>query len=172
MPPTLIVEDGSGVSNANCYVAVAGARSYAADRGVTLDASDDVVGAQIIMATDYLESLDYIGVATSITQSLSWPRQRIMINDDTPFPSNQIPTNLIKAQCQLVVEQANGIVLQPTSNVKDSGASGFIIEERVDIIDTKYSDKIGTTSAPVMPKVLALLRDLLVPIPVLRSVRV
>lgn len=165
----LVVEDGTGVANANTYVDATDARAYALARGVVLSAVDAAVEVQLTLAMDYLEDLDYIGAQVSNTQALSWPRKNILIDPDTPFPSNEIPSNLIAAECQLVVEQASGINLQPSYNL--TGGAGAILEERVDVLDTKYSEKIGTTAEPVMPKVIALLRHLVLPVPYLKTLR-
>src|ERR1035437_561171 len=121
----LTIEDGSGVADANSYVDAADARTYAAARGVVLSVTDSVVETQLILAMDYLEALDYIGAQVNNTQVLSWPRKNIIIDPDTPFPTNEIPPNLIAAECQLVVEQFNGINLQPTFNT--SGGAGAIL---------------------------------------------
>jgi hypothetical protein len=166
---TLTVENGTGVAGANTYVDLADCRAYALARGVVLSVTDSVVETQLILAMDYLEALDYIGAQVSNVQKLSWPRKNILIDPDTPFPSNEIPPNLIAAECQLVIEQFNGVNLQPSYNL--TGGAGAILEEKVDVLDTKFSEKIGTTSEPVMPKVIALLRHLVLPIPFLRTVR-
>lgn len=168
----LIIEDGSGVTGANSYIDAAGARAYATARGVTLDPSDAVVEAQLINAMDYLEGLNYKGSPVSVTQALEWPRKNTVYAFDptTPFPSNQIPVSLVDAQCQLVIEQANGIDIEPTV-AGNGGVAGAIIEDKVDVLTTRYSDKIGTTSEPIMPKVNALLRGLVVP-SFLKTVRV
>lgn len=165
----LIVEDGTGIPNANSYGTIVGARAYATDRGVTLLA-DDVVTAQLINATDFLESFDYVGKPVVYSQSLSWPRVQVFIDPDTPFPSNQLPVDLVRACYQCVIEQFNGVELQPTTDI--SGGGGFVTEEKVDVLTTKFSEKIFTTTAPLVPKVMSLLRGLLVVQQTLRTVRV
>lgn len=167
----LIVEDGSGVTNANSYGDLIGARAYAADRGVVLSTDDDVVTSQMINAMDYLESKDYLGAPISFTQPLSWPRKQLQYDPDTPVPEDVIPPQLVDAQYQLVIEQFNGIKIQPSTSGA-SGTAGAIIEKRVDVLMTRYSDRIGTTSQPMMPKVDALLRGLILSTPALRTVRV
>lgn len=164
----LIVETGAGVANANSYGTVAGARSYATDRGVVLSADDNIVISQLINATDYLESLNYVGVPVLNTQSLSWPRNQVQYDPDTPFPNNQIPVDLVAAQYELVIAQAAGFVIQPTTSYANGG---YVLEESVDVIRTKYSEKIGTTSAPLMPKVRALLRNITIATPALQVIR-
>lgn len=164
----LLVEDGTGVPNANTYGTIAGARSYASDRGITLSADDDVVSSQLILAMDYLEGQDYVGRPVSFTQALSWPRTQVQFDPDNPFPDDEIPPQLINAEYQLVIEQFNGINLEPTVD----NSEGFVIEDKVDVLLTKFSEKVGTTSQPMLTKVDSLLRALTQPIPTLRSVRV
>src|ERR1044072_1066406 len=100
MAITIIVEDGTGVTDANAYVDVAAARAYAEQRGVTLPADDDVIAAWLIQATDYLESFacKYQGRKTDCAQSLQWPRKCVVICC-APFPDNEIPKQLKSAQC-------------------------------------------------------------------------
>jgi hypothetical protein len=162
MPSILIIEDGTGLANANAYVSADGVRAYATLRGVTLPvaASPDPVEILIIKATDYLESLAYIMYRAVITQALSWPRVRCKHEvDPTKF---LMPTKVVSAQCQLVLEQfMNDIVLLPST---PGGAAGqFVIREKVDVIETQYSERLGTLSTPTMPAVDALLRELIVP---------
>ena len=164
----LVIEDGSGVVGANSYGNVADARTYAAARGVTLSVVDADLEVQMILAMDYLEALAFVGRVVSFTQALSWPRKLVQFDIDTPFPDDEIPPQLILAQYQLCIEQANGINLQPTV---DHSQGGFITEEKVDVLLTKYSEQVGTTSEPMMPKVDALLRGIILPIPMLRTVR-
>lgn len=165
----LIVENGTGVDGANSYGDIAGARTYASDRGVTLG-TDDQVSAQLILGTDYLQSFSYVGRPVSFTQALAWPRTRVLFAIDSPFPDDEIPPQLIAALYQLVIEQFNGIELQPSVDSQSSG--GFILEEKVDVLLTKYSEKISTTSQPILPKVDALLQGLIQPVPMLRTVRI
>lgn len=174
----LIIETGAGVPNANSYgdtdgpTTIAAARSYAADRGVTLSATDSVVTAYLINGTDYLESfaLRYVGLPADFTQSLSWPRQCVQFDPDTPFPDDEIPPILIQALYQTCIEQSNGIVLQPSTNYAASG--GFVTMKKVDVIEKRFSEHIGTTALPVLPKVSSLLAGLLIPVAALKVVRI
>lgn len=174
----LIVEDGSGVANANSYGAsgadatavLAAARNFAADRGIDLGDVDPTIAAWLVNAVDYLEAFNYIGLPVSPTQSLSWPRKCIFLAPDTPFPDDEIPVQLLAAQYQLVIEQFNGIDIQPS--VDRFGAGGFITSEKVDVLETKFSEKVGTTSQPTLPKVISLLRGIIQTMMPLKNVRV
>lgn len=154
----LVIEDGSGIADANTYVDAEQAREFASDRGITLPAAVegvDPVEPWLILAADYLESLAYIYMPATTTQGLSWPRKIDASAIDTIMSDK-----LLKAQCQLVIEQSNGVVLLPTTK---GGADGqFIVREKVDVIETQYSEKLGTLSTPTMYAVNSLLRGLVV----------
>lgn len=154
----LIVEDGSGVANATTYGTLQGAKDYATARGLTLS-DDATITAQLIKAMDYLNSLIFVGNAVSDTQALPWPRNNVFYPSGASYPSNTIPSQLIAAQYQLVIEQFDGVELLPSVDWHSQG--GFIIEDKVDVLTTKFSERIGTTSQPSMPKVDALLSSLI-----------
>jgi hypothetical protein len=154
----IIVEDGSIVANANSYTELAFVKSFAANRGVTLiDADDEKTKAKMILAMDYIESFGskFLGSPTSLAQSLSWPRSNVRMNCED-FPNNEIPSQLPRAQAQLVIEQANGVVIMPTV----SGA--FVTKEKVGPIETEYSEALAIAAGqtPNMPAVDALLSGL------------
>lgn len=144
MAVTIVVEDGSGVANANSYQTVAAARAYAAQRGITLDVSDDVVGAQLINATDYLESLEceYQGRKTDCEQSLAWPRTGVVLCCED-FATDAIPKQLVAAQATLVIAQHSGVNLFP-----NIGPADYVVREKVGPIETEYADptKAGITT--------------------------
>lgn len=167
MAVTLIIEDGSGVANANCYgittgvasTTLAAARQWATNRGIDLSLlTDDQLSVFLINGTDYLESLQYyyVGRPTSSTQSLSWPRKYIRLDPNTLFPTNEIPQSLLNALYQLCIEQNNGINLLATDN---SGAEGgFVIMDKTDVLETQYSERLSAgTIDPILSKVNSLL---------------
>lgn len=157
MAIVLIIEDGSIVANANSYGDLEPAKVYATNRGVNLGTDDEKIKAWLINAMDYLEGLKYKGeLVEPGVQALSWPRKKVII-DGHAFVDNAIPSRLINAQYQLVIEQKNGISIMPTT----SGA--FITREKVGPIETEYSAAIASSSglSPSMPLVDALLAGLL-----------
>lgn len=143
MAVEIIVEDGSGVANANSYVSVANARVYAEARGVTFPVSNDEVATFLIRATDYLEAqeCEYQGERTSSDQALSWPRTGVVLNCDD-VPPNVIPKSLISAQVQLAMAVFAGFDLQPNVSPAD-----YVTREKVGPIETEYADptKVGMT---------------------------
>lgn len=151
----LVIEDGSLVTGATSYVTVAEARAYASARGVTLPAVDGDVEQLAVKAIDYLEAqrARYQGSKVDADQDLQWPRVNVVI-DGNEYPETSIPKVLKSAQCQLMIEAANGVDLMPTRT------GGFVKKEKVDVIETEYSEKIGTGVQPDMTAVEALLAPL------------
>lgn len=98
---TIIVEDGSVVTGANSYITEAELTTYAADRDVTIAASDKKV--LIIKSMDYLESLAYIGIKGSSTQALQFPRSRMVVDRYT-LASNAIPQLVKDAQMEACID--------------------------------------------------------------------
>ncbi len=125
---TLVVEDGSIISGADSYISTADFTAYAAARSYTLIAGAETL---LIQAMDYLESLKYKGVKSTISQPLQWPRINVYI-DGYYFPSNEIPQDLIDAQCEvaMAIDAGNG----PLADVARQ-----TIREKVGPLDVEYA---------------------------------
>lgn len=132
----IIVEDGTGVLFANSYISIEYARTYAAQRGLTLSADDDSIAAMLIQAKDYLESksCEYSGTPTYDYQELSWPRTGAYIHG-IELNKNVIPKNLKQAQAVLLLAVNDGLTLMPNYSAAD-----MVIQETVGPITTKYAD--------------------------------
>ena len=154
----LTIEDGTIVTGANSYVTLIEIRAFTLARGLDLSAVDDAdIEALAIKAMDYLEAQrgHYQGKKTEPgTQALQWPRKGVYIDCDEILDQNEIPQELKDAQCQLVIEGYNSVVLQPTET------GGETIREVLDDIEIEYSRNGGVTASPVMSAVRALLDPL------------
>ena len=153
----LIIEDGTGKADAQSYVTAAEARSFAALRGVTLDATDGPVEILLVRAMDYLESLNFIGAPANPDQALAWPRKDAPMpfsDDGETYPTTLIPQRVKNAQMQLAIE-AQGTDLMP------SGDGRQVLKEKVDVIETQYAEGSTSVATPVFPKVDAYLNGLL-----------
>ena len=123
----MVVEDGTGLSNADSFVSVAYADTYFTTRGVTAWASLTNKEALLIKATDYIEAVyseAWKGVLLLDTQSLSFPR---IIDDATAYPDR-----LKKAVCELALKANDGDLLVDVEQ--------RTIEEKVDVISVKYAE--------------------------------
>jgi hypothetical protein len=170
----LVVEDGTIVADANTYINRAAIIAYAADRGVTL-ANDATTDTKIVKAMDYLALYDQQWKGEQVeygVQTLAWPRKYVYIGTATTvFPDDEIPGQLVRAQAELVLQVNNGVNLLPTL----SGDTAFVKREKVDVIETEYSEAMALKLAglqPDMPLVDALLEPLFATASRLRTVRI
>lgn len=126
---TIVVETGAVVPGANSYVTEADLTTYAADRGVTLTGSADVL---LIQAMDYIEAQSFIGTKYTDDQPLQWPRAGVVI-DGYPINANTIPAELKKGQMAtaLAVDAGN----DPLATIKRS-----VKREKVDVVEVEYMD--------------------------------
>jgi hypothetical protein len=154
---TLIVEDGSIVADAETYASVSDLQAYVAKRGVSVSNKPADQEILLVKSMDFLRGLNYIGDRTNPTvQVLDWPRAGAWI-ENWLIRNNEIPRQLIYAQCAIAVEVANGIDVLPTQDVQDPGQ---IIEEEVGPIRTVYANNGVVRRVPAMAKAEVFLRVL------------
>lgn len=134
MAVDLIVEDGTGVADANSYATVDECRTFAAQRLVDLPEEDDEVAVMLIQAFQYFERLDDRFSGTRVFLDSVFPRKDLRVLG-TLLPDDSIHTRVKAAQCQLVLEQVAGADLFASTSAAD-----YIIRERVGPIDTTYAD--------------------------------
>ncbi len=75
----MIVEDGTGLANADALISVAYADAYHAARGNAWAGTTQEKEAAIIRATDYLRTMAWAGSPLNDVQALPWPRADIGI---------------------------------------------------------------------------------------------
>lgn len=100
---TVTVVATAGASNANSYITVATGDDLANDYLGTLawsTASTDNKGRAVIMATRYLDELEWVGTRASTTQALAWPRTDAACGEWS-FASNAIPQPIKQATFDL-----------------------------------------------------------------------
>lgn len=142
---SLIVEDGTGLSNAESYISVADASTRHANNGMTNWAtlSTTEMEAALRRATTYMEQayrerwkglrlhmrVGGSGQQLEETQALSWPRWDVMV-DGFPVSPNIVPTEVANACADLALKAAAGdLNLDLTRGV---------ITEKVGPIETQY----------------------------------
>lgn len=129
---TLVIEDGTGIANANSYVNDATYVAYAAARGRTIGSDATAREIELILAMDYIESkrAQLKGVKTDFEQALQWPRHSVWI-DDFQISSTSIPDELKNAQMEAAIS-ANTLDLVPSGTTQD------IQSEQVDVLKVSY----------------------------------
>jgi hypothetical protein len=106
----------------------------------------------------YLESKqNYVGERRTKGQALQWPRIWAEV-ECWPIRSDEIPRQLVQAQCALAIEAAAGTDLLPTVQ---ANAPGAVLEQTVDVITTVYANPGSVQRVPAVAKADALLRTLL-----------
>lgn len=147
----IIVEDGTIVSSANSYASEAELTTFFSNRNLTL--SGDYTNEQLLLlAMDYIESLQFKGVKRTREQTLQWPRLDVHI-DGYYNNSDTIPTELKNGLMQTAVAIDQGNNPQQTLTRK-------VIRERVEgAVDVSYS--AGSSANDVDPKIMGFLFKLL-----------
>jgi len=153
----LIVEDGSGVSNANTYVDVDYVDSYCNLMNYTAwtDAEDTPAETQkkesaIYRAMQFFESLKYLGTKVEYTNPLSFPRQYIYLETGDEFPTDEIPTELKNAV-------AEGAYLEYSSSGSlfvQGGDTKRVKRKKIDVLETEYFTSRESVPYPKLKKMV------------------
>lgn len=152
---TLIVEDGSGVANANTYADLATVTAYHAARGNSgwLASSEDAEPA-ILRAMDYVESLPWKGQKTAYANPLQWPRLNVVDRSGYTVPGDAVPQGVILALCAAALVE----LVTPGALAPALERGGMVKREKVDVIETEYMD--GAPSSTTYPAIMAPLKGL------------
>ena len=108
----LIVEDGTGLVNAESYISVADANTYNSNRGYTSWAALTDANKEIALrkATDYIEQvyrLRFLGYRHTEDQALSFPRDEVprrdftYLNQFSFYPNDVVPQEIKNACAEL-----------------------------------------------------------------------
>ena len=161
----LVVENGTGLSNADAYVSVADCSTYFTNRqGSTAwnDAAvtDDDREAAIRNATAYLDRryrTIWRGRRVYKDQALAFPRQDIQDTDGFAVVSDALPQELVDACCEGAVLALSEDLLPDISN------AGIISEESVSVGSVRSTTKYegGKSQVKKYRKIETLLRGLL-----------
>ena len=163
----IVVEDGTGLANAEAYISVAGADAYFLARGNAAWAALDEAGkeAALRLGADYMEGAygqRWKGCRISQTQALSWPRDGVCV-DGYELPDDEVPLQVARANAELAVRASAGSLLE------DQGAQ--VKSEQVGPIAVSYMDgaRQAVKYAAVDAMVAALLRGGANMVPVVRA---
>ena len=131
---TIIVEDGTGLADAETYISVSDANTYHAARGATAWAalSESDKEAALRRATDYMGQAyrpRWAGQRATSTQALDWPRTGVVV-DGYEVASTVVPSAVSRACAELAL-RASAEELSPD-------LERGIKRERVDVIETEY----------------------------------
>lgn len=134
----------------NSYADEAELIAFAALRGIPLP---EKLAPLLIKAMDYLEGLHWVGNRTKPGQILAWPRAGVWL-DGFELRVDEIPRQVITAQCMLAVEAIDGDLL---GSVREAAVKSERVEGAV---TTTYAVADGEVFTPSYPAVMALLGGL------------
>jgi hypothetical protein len=143
----LIVEDGTGLADADSYISLVDARAYALKYGYTLPVDDtqaDIFMRKAALYVDLFEG-SYSGERLVDTQALAWPRvnsYKCAGRDQIYLPSDAVPTEIQNAQVIAAHFYAAGVNVR----ANDDGLS-IASEEVSGAVKVSYFDnnKTGAT---------------------------
>ena len=144
----LVIEDGSGLSNAESYVSVADADTYVtAYKGANTLWDAATEGAKEVAArqsTQYVDGTsNWKGEIESSTQALDWPRNYVY--DEIGTAIDGLPVNVANATAEGMFLIITGETL--TANVSRDDQ---IKRDKVDVLETEWID--GATYQTTFPE--------------------
>lgn len=138
----LIVEDGTGLEDANSFVSIIEADQYHTDRNNDswLSLNEQEKTGRLINAAAYMGGFSYLGFMLNPDQGLAFPRY---YNPKEKPDSVAIPRNVKSCQCEMALQ----------TNLLAATDGRVISEERIEgAIDTKY-DTSRAYAQPVYPAI-------------------
>lgn len=162
----LVVEDGTGRSDAEAYVSVADADAYFAARSTPSawsSSTNDQKEAALRMAAEFLDmtyGLRWKGKRVSTTQALDWPRSGVEGKDGLLLSSSSLPEALVRANAELAARQRSAELVPD-----ESAGTTDISKESVQVGPIRKSVEYAglKSTAAAFPKVTRLLAPLLEP---------
>ena len=140
-----IVEDSTGLPNANSLASVQDFKDYYSLRNVNISTlTDTQIEGFLVLGTDYIvQKYDFKGSKLKDTQSLPFPR---VVNNEAIFP-----INVKYATILLAFKSQNGSLLADSQQQ--------VKKEKVDVLEVEYMD--GSSSEVVYNDVLGYLKPYL-----------
>ena len=115
----------------NSYATEAELTTYATDRGITIVTVDTTT--LLIKAMDYIETRNFIGTKTEVTQTLQWPREVCSGLLNCAIDNLVVPTDIKSAQMIAALIIDGGDEVQPT-------VERAVKKEKVDVLEVEYMD--------------------------------
>lgn len=132
---TLIVEDGTGMADAEAYLSVSDFKGYCDKRGMDYSAyTDDVIEQKLRIASGYIDTVKrYKGQRLLVEQSLEFPRASL--TDWGGLPVTGVPGRVKQACAELAYKAfAENLYV-------DLERGGMVTSQSVGPLSVSYSDK-------------------------------
>lgn len=162
-----VVEDGTGLPDANSYSSVEYADEYFGERGITAWTGDDAQKqAWLIQATDYIQQVfaaRFVGTKATVEQALAWPRVFATTRSGVDLDNDIVPLAVIRACCQYALRAIQG-PLMPDPLVSAEGYNVVTSRKKVGPIEKEFR-VMGSSGSPILvrsyPAADSLLTDVL-----------
>ncbi len=130
----LVVEDGTGLDNADSYISLDDAVQLAANYGLSLPSCDDEADSALRNGAIYvdLKEASFSGERLNDAQALAWPRSNAYKCSGVAIPSDSIPVEVKRAQVFAACEYGNG------TDVRASTTGTQVKKEKVSSIEVEY----------------------------------
>lgn len=161
----LIVEDGSGIADAESYISVSDAVAYAEARGLTFPGTTgpEITAAEQALrrATEFIDQRygsRFIGQWTTTTQALAWPRVYAYYRDEA-LADDFIPPQVKAATVQAAVRE----LASPGSLTPD--VTTGTIKKRVRVegaVEVEYA--VGAGNAASQTPIVSIIDQILAPL--------
>lgn len=164
----LVLEDGTGLADANSYGSFAGYVAYWTERGAAPTETQADIEEALIRATDFLD-IRYCFVGSKLTdaQALQWPRAYAYrarpAHDAHCVPVEGVPLEVQRATFELAKRALAG-ELAPDPTVSTTGQTVTMSRDKVGPLETERQFVAAGPSTWVkkFPAVDRLVRDLVV----------
>ncbi|MEE4668262.1 DnaT-like ssDNA-binding protein [Pseudomonas alliivorans] len=140
----LIIEDGTGIADAESYATAEELARYAAKFGATIPAEQIAQEALLRRAALAMDGMTWKGRKSSSDQALAWPRREIRLNGENK-PERYLPARIQYGQMALAAE-IHADDIDPIDKRK-----GAVTKEKVDgAVEREYAT-ISNTSKRLLP---------------------
>ena len=133
----LIIEDGTGITNAESYATAAELASYATLYGVTVPSTEAEQEALLRQAAVQMNVMSWKGHTANADQALAWPRSNVWV-DGRLIANNYIPARIQYGQMALAAEIFNDQTNPPDQR------QGPVTKEKVDVLEVEYGQVENT----------------------------
>lgn len=136
-----IVEDGTGVPDANAYIDPAFMREFFESMGIVFTEEDAVMQTWIVQATAYIETVfgrRLIGFKKTLEQGLHFPAVRAVTRDGTLLADDVVPLSLMRA-CAQYARRARVGPLLPDPTLDASGYTVVMSKKKVGPIEKEFT---------------------------------
>jgi hypothetical protein len=148
-----VVEDGTGLPDANSYADVDFADEYFVERGyVAWTGGTELKKTWLVQATDYIEQVFAWRFAGSQmfpgVQGLAYPRKDVVLRDGTRMLDGVMPVTLLRATCQYALRAKTG-PLMPDPLVDKTGFLVVTTRKKVGPIEKEFQ-VMGSSGQPIL----------------------